>query len=147
MMICMKLFRFFLASIFLCLSIGFVLSAPLSAQAAASTSSQPAVGSSATLYNPLGDVNSIQALIGKIISAVLGIVGSLALLMFVYGGIVWMTAGGAEKRVEEGKGIIRNSVIGLVIIFLSYTLVNVLIDSFGAVATPNPVVNTKNTTK
>jgi len=38
------------------------------------------------LKNPLGDINSVPKLIGQIIKVALGIVDSLALVMFVYGG-------------------------------------------------------------
>jgi len=42
-----------------------------------------------------------QTLIGKVINAVLGIVGSLALLMFIYGGFTWMLAGGNQEAVTK----------------------------------------------
>lgn len=78
------------------------------------------------LYNPLS-VNSPQALIGKIINAVLGVVGSLALLMFVYGGLTWMTSSGSQEKVKKGRDIIVWSAIGLAIIFASYGLVRILL--------------------
>ncbi|MEA3272761.1 MAG: pilin, partial [Patescibacteria group bacterium] len=51
---------------------------------------------------PLGDI-SIPELIGKIIKAVLGIVGSIALLMFIYGGFLWLMSGGNEKNITKGR--------------------------------------------
>ncbi|MBM3205166.1 hypothetical protein FJZ48_04310 [Candidatus Uhrbacteria bacterium] len=93
----------------------------------------PAQGSSASLYNPLGNV-TLQGMIARVIRAVIGIVGALALLAFVYGGFVWMTAGGSEKRVAEGRTIIINAVIGLLIIFFSYTLTNVFLQIFAGIA-------------
>jgi hypothetical protein len=80
-----------------------------------------------TLKNPLS-VSTPQALIGKVINAVLGIVGSIALLMFVYGGLVWMTSSGSPEKVKQGKNVIIWSAIGLAIIFASYGLVRVLIN-------------------
>ncbi|MFA6602069.1 MAG: hypothetical protein WCT02_04400, partial [Candidatus Paceibacterota bacterium] len=44
-----------------------------------------------SLTNPLGDLKDPSTLIGKIIGAALGLVGSLALAMFIYGGFIWMT--------------------------------------------------------
>lgn len=78
------------------------------------------------LSNPLS-VDTPQALIGKIINAVLGIVGSLALLMFVYGGLTWMTSSGSQEKVKKGRDIIVWSAIGLAIIFASYGLVRILL--------------------
>lgn len=81
------------------------------------------------LENPLGDVNlTPQQLIGRIINSVLGVVGSLALLMFVYGGIVWMTSSGSAEKVKQGRDIIVWSAIGLVIVFSAYSLTRVLIE-------------------
>ena len=84
-------------------------------------------GSCNELVNPL-TVNTPQALIGKVINAVLGIVGSVALLMFVFGGITWMTSAGSADKVKKGRDILVWSAIGLVIIFSAYGLVRVLIE-------------------
>jgi len=83
---------------------------------------------SVSLKNPLS-VSTPQALIGKVINAVLGVVGSIALLMFVYGGLVWMTSSGAAEKVKQGREIIIWSAIGLAIIFASYGLVRILINA------------------
>ena len=83
-----------------------------------------------------------NTLIGKVIQAVLGVVGSLALVMFIYGGLVWMTAAGSNEKVQKGKDILIWTTVGLVIIFTSYALVRfVLVDVFGA----DPQANKKTT--
>jgi hypothetical protein len=89
-------------------------------------------GGSAGITNPLGDIDTPQKLIGKIINSALGIVGSIALVMFIYGGFTWMLAAGNAEAVSKGKNILIWSVIGLVIIFSSYALVNFVFDSIGA---------------
>jgi uncharacterized membrane protein YjfL (UPF0719 family) len=65
--------------------------------------------------------------IGNIITAVLGIVGSLALVMFIFGGLTWMTAAGNTERVTKGKNILIWATIGLIVIFTSYALVEFVI--------------------
>jgi len=84
------------------------------------------------LSNPLCPANNPncttpQLLIGTIINSVLGVVGSLALLMFIYGGLTWMTSGGSAEKVKKGRDIIIWSAIGLAIIFMSYGLVRFII--------------------
>lgn len=101
----------------------FVLSAPL-AQAIENQATTP----SEALPNPLGTTD-IPTLIGHIIKALLGVTGSIALLMFIYGGILWLISGGNEKRVEQGKSVLTWATIGLGIIFTSYILVNFVIKS------------------
>lgn len=89
----------------------------------------PSGGTGCSLTNPLGTIDTPQALIGKIINSVLGVVGSLALLMFVYGGLTWMTSSGSQEKVKKGRDIIVWSAIGLAIIFASYGLVRILLNS------------------
>ena len=78
------------------------------------------------LDDPLGGV-SIPVLIGRVISAGLGITGSLALLMFIYGGFIWMTSGGDKERVTKGRKTLTWAVIGLLVIFGAYIAVNTII--------------------
>lgn len=82
-----------------------------------------------TLTNPLSSVKSPQGFVGKIINAVMGVVGSLALLMLIFGGLTWMTAGGSQEKVKKGVDIIIWSTLGLAVIFLSYVLVKFLLDN------------------
>lgn len=86
------------------------------------------------LSNPLGEgVTSPTQVAGQAINSILGIVGSLALLMFIFGGLTWMTSAGNEEKVKKGRGIIVWAVLGLFIIFTSYALVNFVIkDLIGA---------------
>lgn len=84
-----------------------------------------------TLGNPL-QTDSIPKIIGKVINAALGIVGSLALLMFIFGGITWMTAAGNEQSVTKGKNIIIWAALGLVVIFSSYAIVKLVLQAIGA---------------
>ena len=65
--------------------------------------------------------------IGNIIRSLLGLAGSLTIIMMTYAGILWMTAGGKEQSVTRAKKIITWTVIGLILIFTSYTIVNFIL--------------------
>ena len=92
------------------------------------TSGNPPV----VLTNPLGDDNPTpQALIGRVINATMGLVGSLALAMFIYGGFTWMMASGNDQRVQKGKDILIWATVGLIVIFSSYALVNLVFTGLG----------------
>jgi len=84
-------------------------------------------GTSVTLTNPLGDINTPQALIGKVINSILGVVGSLALLIFVYGGLIWMTSSGSPEKVKQGRDTLLWAAVGLVVIFSAYGLTRFII--------------------
>lgn len=70
-----------------------------------------------------------QTVIARLINYVLGFVGSIALIMFIYGGITWMTAAGSEEKVKKGKDIIIWSVLGLAFIFIAYIAVRFVVES------------------
>ncbi len=65
----------------------------------------------------------------NIIKYILGITGSLALAMFVLGGVQWFLSRGASGEVEKGLNTMVNAVIGLAIIFGSWTAVNFIMSS------------------
>lgn len=52
---------------------------------------------------------------------------SIALLMFVAGGFMWIFSAGQTDRIERGKKIILGTVTGLAIVFLAWFAVNVII--------------------
>lgn len=81
-----------------------------------------------TLVNPLGTTDTPNELIGQLINGLLGIVGSLALAMFIYGGFTWMTAAGANEKVQKGKDIIIWAVLGLIVVFSAYAVVKFVIE-------------------
>lgn len=91
------------------------------------TSNNSCPAGSTCLPNPLGTNTSPQVLIGNIINAVMGVVGSIALLMFIFGGLTWMLSGGSAEKVKKGRDILMWSAIGLVVIFSSYAIVYFLI--------------------
>lgn len=62
------------------------------------------------------NINVLVDLLVVTANWIFGITGGAALLVFVYGGFVILTAAGGE-RVKKGKDIIVAAVIGLIIIF------------------------------
>ena len=67
-------------------------------------------------------------IIGSMISVVLGFLGIFLLVLILYAGWLWMSAGGESKQVDKAKDYIKNAVIGLVIILLAYAITSFVID-------------------
>ena len=63
----------------------------------------------------------------SIIQVLLGFLGIVAIVIMLYGGFVWMTAGGNDEKISEAKKIISAGIIGLVIIFISFALAQFVI--------------------
>jgi len=83
-------------------------------------------GSNTSLPNPLGTTN-INKFASTLINYVLGLVGTISLILFIYGGLVWMTSAGSSDKVKKGKDIFIWAVIGLAVVFTSYILVKFVI--------------------
>lgn len=62
-----------------------------------------------------------------ILHLIWGILGSLALIMFVWGGFLWLTARGEEQQIKQGWDTLINAVIGLVIVLGSWVIINTII--------------------
>lgn len=59
--------------------------------------------------------------------------GAIALFMFVLGGFLWVASAGNEKMITIGKSIMQNTVIGVLILFLSFTAIQfILLKLLGA---------------
>ena len=81
-----------------------------------------------TSSDPALDLNSFVGLGVNVATFILGIVGALTLLMFVYGGFTWILSGGSSDKVKKGKDIIIGSVIGLLIVFSSYMIIQYVVN-------------------
>lgn len=77
------------------------------------------------------ELNDMVLLLVRISDFVLGIVGSLALLFIVYGGVLFLVSGGNQETVAKGKKAITGAVIGLILVFLSFTIINFVMTSLG----------------
>lgn len=66
-------------------------------------------------YKSTTDQFSMAQFIGSIIAAFLTLVGVIFLVLTIYAGYLWMTAGGEEKKIEQAQSYLKNGVIGMVI--------------------------------
>lgn len=70
---------------------------------------------------------SLPILIARIIRAVLGVLGIVTVLLVIYAGFMYMGAKGDPAKIDKAKKIITNAVIGLVIIFSSYSIASYIL--------------------
>ncbi len=73
-----------------------------------------------------------MALVIKFSTIILQVVGVLTFAMFIYGGFLFLISAGNQQTVSKAKKILLAAVIGLVIVFTSYTLVQFFINSIAA---------------
>ena len=85
---------------------------------------------SVCLSNPIG-TTSITEIFGNAIKVVTGILGSLALLVFVYGGFLWLTSAGSQEKIKKGTSAMVWAVIGIIVIFASYAIISLVLGGIG----------------
>lgn len=73
---------------------------------------------------------------------ILGIVGSLSLIMFIYGGFMFLISSGSSDKVGQAKKIITAAIIGLIIVFSSWLIIRFVTQAIGATQPFNGTVNT-----
>ncbi|MDO8617371.1 MAG: pilin [Candidatus Uhrbacteria bacterium] len=88
------------------------------------------------LKDPLGGAN-VPQIVARMVKYLLGFVGALFLLIFVYGGILWMTAGSSD-RVKRARKTLTYAVLGMIVVMLSYTIITIVINLSGSVISGAP---------
>lgn len=71
----------------------------------------------------------LYTIIGRIINVVLGLLGTVLLVIMLYSGYEWMTSGGDAGKVDSAKTRIRNAIIGLIIIMTSFAITNFILSA------------------
>lgn len=66
----------------------------------------------------------------QISSVLLFIVGAIAVIMIVIGGLRYVVSGGDASQVQAAKNTILYSLVGIIIAILAYAAVNFVINSF-----------------
>lgn len=128
-----------LLSITFLIALSFIISINLSLASTEDSPKTPSGANTVSLTNPLTGTkssDSIPVLLGKIISYAMGIIGSLALVMIIYGGLTWMLSAGNDEKVKQGKQIVIWSVAGIGLIFLSYVIVRFVIMAISGATSP-----------
>ena len=84
-------------------------------------------------FNPLClfNTNSFSNLVAGFIQIAFVLAVIVALFYLIYGGFRWITSGGDKQAVNAARDHIVAAIIGLVIIFLSYFILNFLLGVFG----------------
>jgi type IV secretory pathway VirB2 component (pilin) len=65
--------------------------------------------------NPLG-VDTVEGVLGNIMSYLRGIAGTIAVIFIIIGGIMYMISGGEKERLEQAKKTVIFACVGLAIV-------------------------------
>jgi len=74
----------------------------------------------------LGDKNNVALIINKIMPYVFVIAGLILLFMLILGGIGMMLGANNEAGLKKAQGQITNALLGFLVLFLAYWLVQIV---------------------
>lgn len=83
------------------------------------------------------ELNDIIIIVVRISELILRLVGSLALLFFIYGGVMFLISSGNKEQISKAKGILKASAIGLIIVFASFVIIQLVLRALGVEGAEN----------
>ncbi|HPQ82448.1 MAG TPA: hypothetical protein PL191_01765 [Candidatus Saccharimonas sp.] len=110
---------------------------------AACTSAASCINDGVNSTGGTGGSASVGDIIKTVVNVLLYILGAVAVIMIIIGGIKYTTSQGDSSAVTSAKNTILYSVIGLIVALIAYAIVNLVVTSFAA----KPATTTTTTTK
>lgn len=74
-----------------------------------------------------GNATSLRELVLRMVNYFLTFLGVIAVIMIIYGGVTYVTAAGKDEAVGNAKKIIMYALVGIIIVLLSFALVNTIL--------------------
>lgn len=74
--------------------------------------------------------DELPKIIQNVVNVLLFVLGMIAVIMIVIGGIRYATSGGDSSQIQAAKNTILYAVVGLVVAIMSYAIVNFVLASF-----------------
>tara|TARA_B100001964_G_C14183468_1_gene577398 strand:- start:203 stop:853 length:651 start_codon:yes stop_codon:yes gene_type:complete len=75
---------------------------------------------------------NINIVIQNIINGVIGALGSITLLMFVVGGLLFILAGGNSEKIMRARNILKWALLGMFIVLFSYLIISFIFRIVGS---------------
>jgi len=93
-----------------------------------------AISNGLNAAHPTGAVNNLTGTNGiftTIVNVLLFIVGAISVIMLIVGGIRYTMSNGDEKAVVGAKNTIMYAIVGLIVAFLAFAIVNWVLSALG----------------
>jgi succinate dehydrogenase hydrophobic anchor subunit len=82
----------------------------------------------------------VDGVFTRITNTVLYVVGAISVLMLIWGGLRYIISGGDSKKITDAKNTILYALLGLIIAFFAYAIVNFVLNAIS----PTPEQNAEN---
>lgn len=79
-----------------------------------------------TYFPPAGKINNLASILNLLLPLAIAGVLLIFLAVMLYGAFTWITAGDNPENIKKAHNTILYSVLGLVIVIISYVLVKII---------------------
>lgn len=76
------------------------------------------------------NIDGDNGMFKRITDVLLFIVGAVAVIMLIVGGIRYVTSGGNQQAVSDAKNTILYAIVGIIVVLLAYAVVNFVVSQF-----------------
>lgn len=92
-------------------------------------------------YSGVATIDCLPPLIATFIYWLILLVGTIAVIFIIVGGIRFVISGGDPKKLDQAKKTIGFSILGLVLVFLSFFIINFIASTtgIGCIKASNPL--------
>lgn len=129
----MKKIRTFIAALALLVASAFIVVPATSVGAAGALDGvcgQAGSGTGVCEENQKSENANTNSLVNDIVNVLLYVIGALSVVMLIVGGILYATSNGDSSNITKAKNTILYSIVGLVVAFLAYAIINWVVDLF-----------------
>jgi len=85
-------------------------------------------------YEDIEQKGDLTSIVKTIINVIIGVVGFVAVVMMIIGGISFITSQGDAAKVTKARNTILYGVVGLIVAILAFAIVNFVLNSvFGVI--------------
>jgi len=127
--------KYKLGAVFVLLGLGLITNSVLAADPFGLSAVGNSLGGTFTTSDP-------RIIITKIIQIILSFLGLVSLVLIMWSGFIWMTSNGDSQKIEQAKKILRNAIIGLVIILSAWGIATFIISKLtGAAGSGGSTIN------
>ena len=76
------------------------------------------------------NIDQDDGLIKRVVNILLFIIGAIAVIMLIIGGIRYTISGGDQSQVTAAKNTILYAIVGIIVAIFAYAIVNFVLDEF-----------------
>jgi|GEM_PF-3096287 len=77
------------------------------------------------------EINTLLETAINIAKILLGLLGVIAFVMFIYGGLVTILSFGSPEKYKKGTQVLVNAVIGIIIAVSAYLIIDIVLTTLG----------------